>query len=117
MAALTEAQHTALATLEPASPGSAESKPHRLAAATADARRDARWQTILAALCEPIAGGSEFSIAVRRDLPIEDRHDPQAAASKQPTDAGQVLSALQRSDLGSESAASAHAPDRPAQGP
>ena len=39
---------------------------------------------------------------LRRDLPIEDRHDPQAAALKQPTDAGQVLSALQRSDLGSE---------------
>jgi uncharacterized membrane protein len=54
---------------------------------------------------------------LRRDLPIEDRHDPQAAALKQPTDAGQVLSALQRSDLGSESAASVHAPDRPAQDP
>jgi len=85
MAALAEAQHTALATLEPASPGSAESKPHGLAAATADARRDARWQTILAALCEPIAGGSEFSIAVReictglRAAPVEDL-DSQAAA-------------------------------------
>lgn len=40
---------------------------------------------------------------LRRDLPIEHRHDPQTAALKQATDAGQVLSALQRSDLGPES--------------
>ena len=54
---------------------------------------------------------------LRRDLPIEDRHDPQATALKQPTDASQVLSALQRSDLGSETAASADTPDRPAHDP
>jgi FdhE protein len=65
MAALADAQHTALATLEVASPGSAAPATHRLPAEAAGVRRDARWQGILAALCEPIAGGSEFPTGVR----------------------------------------------------
>ncbi len=65
MAVLAEAQHNALATLEVASPGSAAPSPDTLRAETAGVRFDARWQGILAALCEPIAGGSEFPASVR----------------------------------------------------
>jgi FdhE protein len=65
MAALADTQHTALATLEVASPGSAAPATHRLPAEAAGLQRDARWQGILAALCEPIAGGSEFPAGVR----------------------------------------------------
>lgn len=48
---------------------------------------------------------------LRQDLPIQDRHDPQAAALKQATDAAQLLSALQRSDLGPESPPTGPKPD------
>lgn len=54
---------------------------------------------------------------LRRDLPIEDRHDPHTAALKQTIDASQVLSALQRSDLGSEPAGGGHFPRKPGQDP
>jgi FdhE protein len=65
MAALADAQHTQLATLEAAPPGSAAPTTDRLPARASGVRRDARWQGILAALCETIAGGSEFTSGVR----------------------------------------------------
>jgi FdhE protein len=107
MAALAEAQHTALATLEAAAPCCAAAATDRLPAEAAAVRRDARWQAILAALCERIAGGSEFPASVReicaklRSSPVGEL-DNQAEAllgtdarARDPATAPFVMAALQ----------------------
>jgi len=50
---------------------------------------------------------------LRQDLPIANRHDPQAAALKRATDPAQLLSELQRRDLGPASPPSARTPAAP----
>jgi FdhE protein len=65
MAALADAQHAALATLDVVSPGSATPEPGRLPAEANRGPRDTRWHQTLAALCDALAGRIEFSASVR----------------------------------------------------